>query len=73
MTAALPPSSDGYRPGRFDGLLLRLGTAGALVSMLARGGRWWMVPLVVVLVALAGVLIFLQGIHYVAPFIYMVF
>jgi hypothetical protein len=53
--------------------LLRFGTAGALLSMLASGSRWWMLPLVLFLLVLGGGLLFLQSIHYVAPFIYMVF
>ncbi len=53
--------------------LLRFGTAGALLSMLATGSRWWMLPLVFFLLLLGGGLLFLQSIHYVAPFIYMVF
>lgn len=53
--------------------LLRFGTAGALLAMLAQGSRWWMLPLVVFLLLLGAGLLFLQSIHYVAPFIYMVF
>lgn len=60
-------------PGRLEAALLRLGTAGALLAMLARGGRWWMLPLAVVVLALGAGLLFLQSVHYVAPFIYMVF
>lgn len=60
-------------PGRTEAFLLRLGTVGELLLLLLRGGRWWMIPLVAVLLLLGGVLLFLQGIHYVAPFIYMVF
>lgn len=59
--------------GRTEAFLMRLGTVGELLLLLARGGRWWMIPLVGVLVLLGGVLVFLQGLHYVAPFIYMVF
>ncbi len=62
-----------YEPTRVEAWLLRLGTAGALLAMLSRGGRWWMLPLTL-LFLIAGVgLLFLQSIHYVAPFIYMVF
>jgi hypothetical protein len=65
MTESPPPASNAW--------LLRFGTAGALLAMCARGGRWWMIPLVVLLLVLGGGLLFLQSIHYVAPFIYMVF
>ncbi len=60
-------------PSRTQALLLRLGTAGALLAMLSRGGRWWMLPLVGGLLLVAILLVSLQGIHYVAPFIYVLF
>jgi hypothetical protein len=60
-------------PDRTEAFLMRLGTVGELLLLLVRGGRWWMLPLVTVLVLLGGALLFLQGMHYVAPFIYMVF
>lgn len=53
--------------------LLRMGTVGALLKMLWKGGRWWMLPLVAGFLLIAVVLIFLQSVHYVAPFIYMIF
>ena len=62
-----------YAPGRMEAFLLRLGTAGELVALVLRGRRWWMLPLVALLVAMGLVLVFLQSIQYVAPFIYMVF
>jgi hypothetical protein len=62
-----------YSPGRFETMLLRFGTAGELVALLWRGGRWWMVPMVVILLGAGALLLFLQSIQYVAPFIYMVF
>ncbi len=62
-----------YEPSRVEAWLLRLGTAGALLTMLIRGGRWWMVPLAVLFLVVGVGLLFLQSIHYVAPFIYMVF
>ncbi len=43
------------------------------MAMFARGGRWWMLPLVLLLLALGAILVFLQGIHYVAPFVYVLF
>jgi len=69
MTPTPPPDT----PGRLEAALLRLGTAGELLALFVRGGRWWLLPLVLVLLVAAGALIFLQGMHYVAPFIYMVF
>ena len=52
---------------------MRLGTAGALLAMLGRGSRPWMLPLVVVLLVIGAGMVFLQSVQYVAPFIYMVF
>ncbi len=60
-------------PSRTERWLLGLGTAGALLAMFARGGRWWMLPLVLLLLALGAILVFLQGIHYVAPFVYVLY
>ena len=65
--------STDYTPSRLETTLLRFGTAGALLALLGRGGRWWMIPLVLVLLVVGVGLLFLQSIHYVAPFIYMVF
>ncbi|RME29166.1 MAG: hypothetical protein D6798_00720 [Deltaproteobacteria bacterium] len=59
-------------PGRVETALLRLGTVGELMALFLRGGRWWMMPLVVVLVLVSAVLLFLQSIHYIAPFVYAV-
>ena len=62
-----------YEPSRLDATLARLGTAGALLSMLARGGRWWMLPLALIVLVVGVGLLVLQSVHYVAPFISMVF
>ncbi len=62
-----------YQPTRVESMLLRLGTAGELLAMMLRGGRWWMLPATLVLLAFAAVLLVLQSIQYVAPFVYMVF
>jgi hypothetical protein len=69
------PSEDPKRTiqQRMDGWLLRLGTAGQLLGMLSRGGRWWMIPLTGVLLLLGIVLVAVQSVQYVAPFIYLVF
>ncbi len=69
-----PPPSPGKTaaPGRLETALLRLGTVGELLALFVRGGRWWMMPLVVVLVLVSAVLLFLQSIHYIAPFVYAV-
>jgi len=53
--------------------LIHVRTLVELVTMLARAGRWWLVPLVVVLVLAAVVLVVAQALEYVAPFVYTVF
>ena len=71
-TAPHTPSPE-PKPRRIEALLTRMGTAGALLLMLSRGQRPWMVPLVVVLLVLGLAMVLLQSVQYVAPFIYMVF
>lgn len=66
------PAADDYTPGRVETFLLGLGTVGELMALVVRGGRWWMLPLILILVSLAGVMLALQAVQYVAPFIYMV-
>ena len=68
---ATPPQDP--KPRRIEALLTRMGTAGALLLMLSRGQRPWMVPLVLVLLLLGLAMVLLQSVQYVAPFIYMVF
>jgi hypothetical protein len=58
-----PPSS----------LSLRLGTIGQIFSMLRRTRRWWMVPMLAIMVLVGLALSGLQAVQYVAPFIYAVF
>ncbi len=65
-----PPS---HTPGRLEVAILKLGTAGELLALFVRGGRWWLLPLVALLLLVAVALVFVQGMPYVAPFIYMVF
>jgi hypothetical protein len=66
------PAGGDYTPGRVETFLLGLGTVGELMALVVRGGRWWMLPLILILVSLAGVMLALQAVQYVAPFIYMV-
>jgi hypothetical protein len=67
------PDQAPYTPTALERALLRLGTAGELLALLWRGGRWWMLPIVVILLAAGALLLFLQSVHYVAPFVYLVF
>ena len=63
--------ADEYTPGRLEAFLMRMGTIGELMALMVRGGRWWMLPLVFVLVTIGMALIFLQTVEYFAPFIYI--
>lgn len=64
---AAPPGAS-----RVERMRVRLGTVGELIALFARGGRWWMIPLVLMLVLAGSVLVFLQSMQYLAPFIYAV-
>ena len=59
------------KPSWLESFLMRFGTVGELLALLVRGGRWWMLPLVVILVVLGIALVFLQSMQYFAPFIYV--
>ena len=61
------------RPSRFQGLALRLGTMGSFFRLLQRSKRWWLMPMVTLLLLLGLALSGLQAVEYVAPFIYAVF
>lgn len=50
----------------------RFGIAGELLSFFARNKRWWMLPMIVV-VLLMGVLMILAQSSVIAPFIYTLF
>jgi hypothetical protein len=52
---------------------LRLATARELLGGLWRGPRWWLVPVILVLLPLALLLIFFQAVPLVSPFVYAVF
>lgn len=51
----------------------RLRTVGQLFAALGGTGRWWLVPLVVVLLVVAIALIVVQVAQYAAPFVYTLF
>lgn len=54
------------------GAATRAGTLLELAGFLLRNGRWWLLPLVAILL-LAGVLLgVVQALEYVAPFVYTV-
>ena len=54
-------------------MAIRMGTIRQVFKMLARSKRWWMVPMITILVLLGLALSGLQAVQYVAPFIYAVF
>ena len=72
MSDEIPPQEK-HSLSRLESFLLRMGTAGELFSLFLRGGRWWMLPMLLVFVLLGLILVLLQSVQYVAPFIYMVF
>lgn len=54
-------------------LVLRYEAARELVTLLIENGRWWLVPMLGVLFLAAVLLIVVQAIEYVAPFVYTIF
>ncbi len=52
---------------------IRMGTVRQIFRMLGRTRRWWMIPMLVIMVLLGLALSGLQAVQYVAPFIYAVF
>ncbi len=68
MTARITP-----RPSPAARLAARLSTVRELCGVLIEHGRWWLVPLVGVLMLSALVLVVLHAAQYVAPFVYTIF
>ena len=62
--------SDNKMPSNFA---IRMGTVRQIFKMLGHTRRWWMAPMLVILVLLGLALSGLQAVQYVAPFIYAVF
>jgi len=54
-------------------MAIRMGTVRQIFKMLKRTRRWWMMPMLIILVLLGLALSGLQAVQYVAPFIYAVF
>lgn len=52
---------------------LGLATVGDLLRGLWRGPRWWLVPVILILLPIAALLVFLKAVPLVAPFVYAVF
>jgi hypothetical protein len=51
----------------------RPGTLRELYGGLAESGRWWLIPMVVVLGLTAVLLVVVSAVEYVAPFVYTIF
>ena len=54
-------------------MAIRMGTIRQIFKMQKRTRRWWMIPMLTILVLLGLALSGLQAVQYVAPFIYAVF
>jgi hypothetical protein len=42
-----------------------------LGTLLTKGGRWWMVPIIIAAVVLVVGMLFMHAVQYVAPFVYV--
>lgn len=56
-----------------QGLISRFSTTLELVRALKRSGRWWLIPMVFVFAATSVLLVVVQVIEYLAPFVYSIF
>ena len=72
MIAPAPPAPRPRR-GRARRLVDRLISAARLVAHFAGRGRWFLLPLVIVLLAAGVLLLVTTGLSYVAPFVYSIF
>lgn len=54
-------------------LLARLRTIGGILRHFARRGRWFLLPLLLVLLLAGALLLVTGGLSYVAPFVYSIF
>lgn len=52
---------------------MNLGTLAELAVLLWQSGRWWLLPMTIVLGASALILLVVQAVEYVAPFVYTIF
>ena len=54
-------------------LSTRASTLAELFRLLREGGRWWLIPMVGVLIGTAVLLVAVAAVEYVAPFVYTMF
>jgi hypothetical protein len=59
--------------GRLARLAMRFSTIRELTAFFAGTGRWWLLPMVAVLLLTGALLVVVQIIEYAAPFVYTVF
>jgi hypothetical protein len=52
---------------------MKLATISELTQLLLANGRWWLLPMVAVLLLTTTLLAVVQAIEYVAPFVYTIF
>ena len=71
--AALSPLARPRSPGVTARTRMTLGTLGELAALLVQSGRWWLLPMLVVLLGSALLLVIVQAVEYVAPFVYTIF
>ncbi len=57
----------------FKKLKLGVQTCWELIVSMWRGPNWWLVPVILILVPTAALLVFLETVPIVAPFVYTVF
>jgi len=48
-------------------------TSVEVAQMLAENGRWWLIPMFAVMLLTSALLVVVQAVEYVAPFIYTIF
>ena len=68
-----PRASAPARAGVATRARVNAATVRELASLFAESGRWWLVPMVVILGLAALLLLLVQLVEYVAPFVYTVF
>jgi len=73
MTVVLPARGQRSARNKTPRRPSRLRTVGQLLGALRGTGRWWLTPLVVVLLVVAVALVAIQIAQYAAPFVYTLF
>jgi hypothetical protein len=58
---------------RTRAIAARTSTIGELVLLIRESGRWWLLPMLFVLLASALLLVVVHAVEYVAPFVYTIF